>query len=87
MTAHEIGHYLGLDHTFANGCANADCMLDGDRVCDTPPDNSPSFAPCGINSCNTDSPDLPDDTENYMDYTGCSPLHFTSGCSIARNKI
>ena len=79
VTAHEIGHYLGLDHTFANGCANADCMLDGDRVCDTPPDNSPSFAPCGINSCNTDSPDLPDDTENYMDYTGCSPLHFTSG--------
>ena len=40
---------------------------------------SPSFAPCNTNSCNTDSPDLPDDNSNYMDYTGCTPMHFTQG--------
>ncbi|HEX5626011.1 MAG TPA: M43 family zinc metalloprotease, partial [Saprospiraceae bacterium] len=79
ITAHEMGHYLSLNHTFNGGCTNADCLLDGDRVCDTPPDNSPSFAPCNTNSCNTDLPDLPDDDSNYMDYSGCGPVHFTDG--------
>ncbi len=79
ITAHEIGHYFSLNHTFNGGCTNADCLLDGDQVCDTPPDNSPSFAACNTNSCNTDVPDLPDDNSNYMDYTSCGPVHFTNG--------
>lgn len=79
VTAHEMGHYFSLNHTFLGGCANNNCLLDGDRVCDTPPDASPSFAPCGTNSCNSDVPDLPDDNTNFMDYTSCMPLHFTDG--------
>ncbi len=79
VTAHEVGHYFSLNHTFNGGCTNANCLLDGDQVCDTPPDNSASFAPCNTNSCNTDSPDLPDDNSNYMDYTSCGPVHFTDG--------
>lgn len=79
VTAHEVGHYFSLNHTFNGGCANSDCLLDGDQICDTPPDNSPSFAPCNTNSCNTDLPDLPDDNTNYMDYTSCGPVHFTDG--------
>ncbi len=79
VTAHEVGHYLSLHHTFNGGCSNNDCMRDGDQVCDTPPDNSPSFAACNTNSCSTDSPDLPDDNTNYMDYTSCTPMHFTQG--------
>ena len=58
---HEIGHYLNLYHTFDGGCKNDDCLLDGDRVCDTPPDNDDNFYPdhpClngqEQNSCNTD---------------------------------
>lgn len=82
VTAHEMGHYFGLNHTFSGGCTNANCLLDGDRVCDTPPDNSPSFAACNTNSCNTDSPDLPDDNTNYMDYSSCSPPHFTAGQQV-----
>ncbi|MDQ3143059.1 MAG: M43 family zinc metalloprotease [Bacteroidota bacterium] len=78
VTAHEMGHYFALDHTFNGGCVNANCLLDGDRVCDTPPDNSPAFAPCNTNSCN-EVPDLPDDNTNYMDYTGCGAAHFTDG--------
>jgi len=56
---HELGHYLGLYHTFEGGCLNNNCLLNGDRVCDTPPDNSSSPAPCPvpINTCNSDSDD------------------------------
>ncbi|HMG15207.1 MAG TPA: M43 family zinc metalloprotease, partial [Saprospiraceae bacterium] len=79
VSAHELGHYFSLNHTFNGGCSNGDCLLDGDQVCDTPPDNSPSFAACNTNSCNTDSPDLQDDNTNYMDYTSCTPPHFTQG--------
>ena len=56
--AHEIGHYLGLWHTFSGGCKNNDCLTDGDRVCDTPPDNQ-TFDHCikAENSCNSDDDD------------------------------
>lgn len=57
---HEAGHYLGLYHTFQGGCTNNNCQLDGDMVCDTPPDNSSAATPCtsAPNSCSTDDDDL-----------------------------
>ncbi len=57
---HEAGHYLGLYHTFEGGCANNNCLADGDRVCDTPPDNSTAAVICTstLNTCNTDDDDL-----------------------------
>ncbi|CAN5259570.1 hypothetical protein BH09BAC5_BH09BAC5_27950 [soil metagenome] len=57
---HEAGHYLGLYHTFEGGCVNNNCQTDGDRVCDTPPDNSTAAVYCSVapNSCNTDDNDL-----------------------------
>ena len=84
VTAHEVGHYFSLFHTFhgletGTGCLNDDCLQDGDRICDTPPDASSSFAPCNTNSCQSDNPDLPDDNSNTMDYSSCSPFHFTAG--------
>lgn len=72
---HELGHYLGLHHTFEGGCTNNDCLINGDRVCDTPPDASRSAIDCDnfINSCSTDTDDgfttdVPDQMNNYMDY-------------------
>lgn len=72
---HEMGHYLGLYHTFEGGCVNDDCLQDGDRVCDTPPDQSTAPVPCevGANTCDTDTQsgfteDQPDMVNNYMDY-------------------
>jgi PKD repeat protein len=63
---HEIGHWLGLYHTFQDGCS------DGDECGDTPPVASTftnANCPQNGNSCNNDFPDLPDMWENYMDYS------------------
>ena len=75
VTIHEMGHYLGLYHTFQGACKNDDCTADGDRVCDTPPDQSTAAVDCNtsVNSCSTDAlsgfgADVSDLHEDYMDY-------------------
>lgn len=70
---HELGHYLGLRHTwgdalpfFEDGCAVDDGMAD------TPNTAAGDQFACNLssNSCETDIPgDLPDMIENYMDYS------------------
>lgn len=59
---HEVGHYLGLNHTF-NGCEGGNCNTGGDLICDTSPQNSPTFG-CNGSSCSGVAPD-----DNYMDYS------------------
>jgi hypothetical protein len=83
---HEMGHYFGLYHTFEGGCKNDDCTVDGDRVCDTPPDQV-QHSDCAYNSCGTDvalgSPftsDVNDFTADFMDYSPFQCYHiFTAG--------
>ncbi len=88
----QMGHYLGLYHTFQAGCGNDNCLLDGDRVCDTPPDWTMAEAPCNVdeNSCFTDADDpsannpfttdVNDMRENYMDINPLACLTaFTQG--------
>lgn len=87
VLAHEAGHYFGLYHTFEGACTNNDCLLDGDRVCDTPPDQSTAAVPCDqpVNTCITDaqsglSSDLSDMLRNHMDYGHLDCKHdFTQG--------
>jgi hypothetical protein len=63
---HEVGHYLGLYHTFEAGCGlPAECYTSGDRICDTNPEAAPVYGcPASSSSCEADSP-----FHNYMDYT------------------
>jgi PKD repeat protein len=82
-TTHEAGHWLGLFHTFQGGCQGASantCASQGDRVCDTPQAAAANFGCPSLNSC-TDSPtDLPDQIENYMDYSdGACQNMYTQG--------
>lgn len=62
---HEVGHYLGLYHTFQSGCASASgCSSNGDLICDTNPESSPNYSSCSRVTCGS-----PDPVKNYMDYS------------------
>ncbi len=81
---HEVGHYVGLLHTFQGGCSGGDtppgCESGGDGVCDTPSEASPAFG-CPIRNTCSPVPDLgPDPIHNFMDYTDDSCMfEFTPG--------
>lgn len=68
---HEVGHYLGLFHTFQGGCSGV-----GDEIDDTPAVASPNFG-CPPNNISCGSRDM---VENYMDYTDDTCMNtFTQG--------
>ncbi len=83
---HEVGHYLGLPHTWGrtNTPGTAANCQDDDGISDTPNTVGYSFN-CDLNapSCPGD-PDPLSNVQNIMDYAGC-PAMFTQGQAAVMN--
>lgn len=86
---HEIGHYLGLHHTWGdlsgNACGNVFPDTD-DGFSDTPDSKDPNYTCTYKVSC-TGNSSYGDQYENFMDYSNCTVLFTTQQANYMNNIL
>lgn len=91
VITHEIGHWLGLAHTFGNSdlISNGPTVCNDDGIADTPPTKGHQHCnyiyPSQWIDCDTTNGGVVEDLQNYMDYSYCD-RHFTPGQCVAMNN-
>jgi predicted Zn-dependent protease len=92
---HEVGHYLGLRHTWGDAPESNRCAPQFDDFIDDTPLSGTSSGGTSIcntfkNTCNALEPnDLPDQIENYMDYSPghCQNMFTNQQIAVMRNNL
>ena len=74
IITHEVGHHLGLPHTFQNNCTEPNDGID----------DTPQHDESGLWTCNENQDTCPDDpgndpVTNYMNYSGTCQNEYTQG--------
>ncbi|MFN8323578.1 MAG: PKD domain-containing protein [Chitinophagales bacterium] len=86
---HEIGHYLGLHHTWgdlaSNACGNTFPSTD-DGFSDTPDSKAPNYF-CNYTTSCTGNSAYGDQIENYMDYADCTVMFTTQQANYMNNVL